>query len=160
MNVVNHYRDHPILVVFPRTRPGIYTFIIYPIDIDEELNNMVSKSSDDIQISHAILGEEDKLRLHEDRDDIIEWSRKWQMPFDIIKCQLLQVGIFNKKLDYEVIGRKIKDNLSVMDQGVIVSNNFKFSQHCDEAAMKTNRILGITNGNFTYKRKDVILPLY
>ncbi len=62
------------------------------------------------------------------------------MPFNINKCQILQVGSRSIKNDYEVRGVKIKCVHSVKDLGVSVASNLKFSQHCNESVIKANRI--------------------
>ncbi len=49
------------------------------------------------------------------------------MPFNINKCQILQVGSRNIKNDYEMLGVKIKSVHSVKDLGVTVTFNLKFS---------------------------------
>ncbi len=45
-------------------------------------------------------------------------------------------------------GVKIKSGQSVKDLGVTVSFNLKFSQQCNEAAKKGNRMLGLLKINF------------
>ncbi len=49
------------------------------------------------------------------------------MPFNIGKCQILQVGSRNIKNDYEMRGVRIKSVDSVKDLGVTVTSNLKFS---------------------------------
>ncbi len=44
--------------------------------------------------------------------------------------------------------------------GVSIASNLKSSQQCKDAAGKANKILGFINSNFTFKNKDIILPLY
>ena len=82
------------------------------------------------------------------------------MPFNINKCQILQIGNLNNRFKYDMSGQQLNSTTSIKDLGVIVSNNLKFSQQCNEAAKKANRMLGFINRNFTYKSKDIILPLY
>ncbi len=41
-----------------------------------------------------------------------------------------------------------------------IASNLKFSQQCKEAAGKANRMLGFIKRNFSFKNKDIILPLY
>ena len=57
-------------------------------------------------------------------------------------------------------GVKLKSAQCVKDLGVTVTSSLKFSQHCKDAAGKANRMLGFINRNFSFKNKDVILPLY
>ncbi len=59
-------------------------------------------------------------------------------------------------------GTKLESVQSVKDLGVTVASNLKFSQQCKDAAGKANtcRMLGFINRHFSFKNKDVILPLY
>ncbi len=64
------------------------------------------------------------------------------MPFNVDKCQVLQVGTRNKKFDYEMCGIKLKSVQCTKDLGVKIASNLKFSQQCVDAANKANRMLG------------------
>ena len=139
---------------------GPILFIMYINDLDVGLNNIISKFADDTKIGNAIISEEDRIKLQDDLNKITEWSTKWQMPFNINKCQILQVGSANKKYEYNMMGQNIATTPTVKDLGVTISTNLKFSQQCNEAAKKANRMLGFIKRNFTYKSKDIILPLY
>ena len=55
---------------------------------------------------------------------------------------------------------KLESVQYVKDLGVTISTNLKFSQQCKDAAGKANRMLGFINRNFSFKSKDIILPLY
>ncbi len=79
------------------------------------------------------------------------------MPFSVNKYHSLQVG---KKNEYEMNGTKLESVQCVKDLGVTVASSLKFSQQCKDATGKANRMLGFTNRNFSFKDKDVILPLY
>ena len=139
---------------------GPILFIIYINDLDVGLNNFITKFADDTKIGNAVITEEERLLLQQDLNKIAEWSENWNMPFNVNKCQLLQIGSQNKKYDYEIMGQQIKSVNQAKDLGVIISQNLKFSQHTNEAVKKANRMLGFINRNFTFKNKDIILPLY
>ena len=57
-------------------------------------------------------------------------------------------------------GTKFESVQCVKDLGVRITSSLKFSQQCKDAAGKANRMLGFINRNFSFKNKDVILPLY
>ncbi len=57
-------------------------------------------------------------------------------------------------------GTKFESVQCVKDLGVSIPLSLKFSQECKDAAGKANRMLGFINRNFSFKNKDVILPLY
>ncbi len=63
-------------------------------------------------------------------------------------------------MKYEMNGTKLESVQCVKNLGVSIISSLKFSQQCKDAAGKANRMLGITNRNFSFKNKDVILPLY
>ncbi len=53
--------------------------------------------------------------------------------------------------DYEMCSVKIKSINLVKDLGVTVPSNLKFSQQCNESLIKTNRMLGFIERNFSFK---------
>ncbi len=59
------------------------------------------------------------------------------MPFNINKCQILQVRSRNIKKDYEMCAVKIKIVYSVNDLGVTVASNLKFSRQCNKFLNQT-----------------------
>ncbi len=79
------------------------------------------------------------------------------MSFNIDKCQILQIGSNNRKMDYEMCGVKMKCSVFL---GVTIFSSLKFSQQCNEAVRKADRILGLIKRNFSIKNKDIVLRLY
>ncbi len=57
-------------------------------------------------------------------------------------------------------GEKLESVHCVKDLGVTITSNLKFSQQCKEAAGKANRMLGFIKRNFSFRNKDIILPLH
>ncbi len=82
------------------------------------------------------------------------------MLFIVNKCHILQVGTKNQKYNYEMSGEKLESIHCVKDLGVMNASNLKFSHKCKEAKGKANRMLGFIKRNFSFKNKDIILPLY
>ncbi len=75
------------------------------------------------------------------------------MPFNVDKCQVLEAGTRNKKLDYEMRGVKLKSIQCTKDLGVKIMSNLKFSQQCVDAANKRNRMLGFIKKTFQTRIK-------
>ncbi len=103
-------------------------FIIYINDIDVELNNRISKIADGMKIGNSIIGDPDRMSLQEDLRKISEWSQRWEMPFNINKCHILQVCTRNQKFEYEMNGTKLESLQCVKDLGVRIASSLKFSQ--------------------------------
>ncbi len=124
------------------------------------LNNFIAKFADDTNIGNSVISHRDRQSLQEDLRKISAWSDRWEMPFSVNKCHILQVGTRNRKYEYEMGGVKLESIHCVKDFGVTITSNLKFSQHCKEAARKTNRMLGFINRKFSFTNKDIILPMY
>ncbi len=73
---------------------------------------------------------------------------------------ILRVRFSIKKNDYDMCDVKIKSVYSVKDLGVTLSYNLKFSQQCNESVKKANRMMGLIKESFSFKNKDVVLPLH
>ncbi len=73
---------------------------------------------------------------------------------------ILQLGTRNLKYDYEMSGKKLESVHCVKDLGVMIAANLELSQQCKEAEGKVNGILGFIKRNFSFRNKDIILPLY
>ncbi len=82
------------------------------------------------------------------------------MPFNVNKCHILHVGTRNKKFDYEMHGVKLYSVQCVKYLGASIASTLKFSRQSKDAASKANRMLGFINRNFSFKNKDIALPLY
>ncbi len=98
-----------------------------------------------------MLSESDSRSLQEDLRKLSDWSEKWKIPFNISKCQILQVGSRNrKKEDHEICGVNIKSVHSAKDLGVTVSS-FSISA---TSLLKTTRMMRLIKRNFSFKNKD------
>ncbi len=90
----------------------------------------------------------------------MEWPQRWEVSFNVNKCHILQLITRNQRFDYEMNGTKLESVQCVRDLDVTIASSLKFSQQCKDAASKANRMLGFMNRNFSFKNKDVIIPLY
>ncbi len=75
---------------------GPVLFIIYINDINVGLN-LISKFADDTKIGNSIITDHDRMSLQEDLRKISDCPQRWEMPFNINKCHILQVVTRNKK---------------------------------------------------------------
>ncbi len=139
---------------------GPVLFIIYINDIDVGLNNFIAKFADDTKIRNSVISDRDRQSLYNDLSKISAWSARWKIPFNVKKCHILQVGTRNLRYDYEMSGEKLERVQCVKDLGVTIAWNLKFSQQCEDAADKANRMLSFTKRNFSFKNKGIILLLY
>ncbi len=86
---------------------GPLLFVVYINDIDLGLK-FIAKFADDTKIGNSLLSDRGRQSLQEDLRKISAWSDKWEMPFNVNKCHILQVGTINNKYEYEMGGVKLE----------------------------------------------------
>ncbi len=74
---------------------GPVLFIVYINDIDIGLNNFIGKFTDDTKIVNSGISDRDRQSLQDDLNKISAWSTRWEMPFNVKKFHILQVGTRN-----------------------------------------------------------------
>ena len=63
-----------------------------------------------------ISGEKDLLQR--DLDYLLDWSNTWQMPFNVLKCQVMHLGKDNQEFEYFMGSHKLKIVKERRDFGV------------------------------------------
>ncbi len=71
---------------------GPVLFVIYINDIDIGLNSFIAKFADDTKIGNSVISDRDRQSLLENLRKISAKSDRWEMPFNVNKCHILQVG--------------------------------------------------------------------
>ena len=103
--------------------------------------------------------------LQRDLEMLGEWSRVWQLRFNVDKCKVLQVGRPIESEPYvmqdeNVISYPLQSVEEEKDLGVWIDSKLKFSNHVEHAVSKANRILGLIRRSFTYLDIPLLKQLY
>ncbi len=72
-----------------------------------------------MKIGKSIITEHDRMSLQEVLRKISEWSQRWNMPFNVRKGHILQIGTKKKKTEYEKNDTKLEG---------VNGSSLKFSQ--------------------------------
>lgn len=139
---------------------GPLLFIIYINDLPEAVNSEVQIFADDTKIFKAIETVADSLTMQEDLNNILEWSSKWQLPFNISKCKIIHFGKNNPEYEYTMTDNRLEKVDFEKDLGVTFDRNLKFSKHISLIVSKANSRLGMIKRNFDNLSIEVFLPLY
>jgi len=116
--------------------------------------------ADDAKLMRVVNNREEVSLLQEDLDSMEEWTKKWEMNFNIEKCSVMHFGHGNQKAVYKLYDISIKPTDNIKDLGVTICDNLKFSLHCSQIANRANRTLGFIKSNLSSRNREVILPLY
>src|SRR6266516_4247025 len=140
---------------------GPILFIIYINDIDEKIVNRFWKFADDSKMLSKVGSEKEINAIKSDLLELVNWSDRWQMPFNAKKCKVLHMGKSNPSVEYDIKGEKIQVAEQEVDLGVIVKdNNLKADAQCIKASKKGKQLLGLISRTFVCKNKDIIVILY
>ena len=139
---------------------GPLLFIIYINDLDLGLVSKISKFADDTKMGINADSDAAVKQLQEDLRKVGEWSKKWQMPFNLDKCKIMHIGHKNKNEKYELLGKEIESVQQEKDLGVVITNDLKSSNQCIEAVKKAQKLLGYIKRQFRTRNRETILTLY
>ena len=135
---------------------GPILFVIFINDMPDVVESMCQLFADDakIFINVDIRDEANTKKLQEDLDKLTEWSKKWQLPFNVKKCISLHIGRNNPFHRYKMNGRKLDQVYEENDLGILMNNELKFHKQTSAVVKKASRVLGIIKKSFwgpTYK---------
>ena len=139
---------------------GPVLFVIYVNDIDEGLTCKISKFADDTKITGRVTTTAEKALLQSDLVRLVNWSKKWQMSYNVNKCKVLHIGSSNDCSNYSMNGVELCKVSEEKDLGVTISKDLKPEKHCSEVVKTANKLIGFIGRTFQFKSDKVILSLY
>jgi hypothetical protein len=78
----------------------------------------------------------DRVKFQESIDRLENWSREWQLLFNVFKCKIMHGGRQNAGHSYKMGGRELEVTKFEKDVGVMVEDTLKPSMQCAAAAAK------------------------
>ena len=142
---------------------GPVLFIVYMNDLHNVIKNSLLKCfADDSKIIKSIQNLEDREKLIEDLEAVLQWTEDNSMKFNADKFQLLQHGRDNElKQPYNLPGDQIlEQSKTVKDLGINVAEDLKWRYHINiltnDATSFANWILRTIKSRET----DVMLTMF
>jgi len=83
---------------------GPLLFLIYINDLDDGIMNWILKFADDTKIFGSVKTLEQHNQLQNDLNALLQWSKDWQMLFNVDKCKVMHFGRNNLMMDYALDG--------------------------------------------------------
>ena len=139
---------------------GPILFIIYINDLPDQVNSYLKIFADDTKFFRLITDIIDRQDLQHDLNKVLEWSHKWQLPFNIDKCKVIHYSYNNPLYNYTLNNKPLTTDTSEKDLGVTFTSDLKFSSHIRQIISKANSRLGLIKNTFTNKTAKIIIPLY
>ena len=128
---------------------GPILFLIFIDDLDADITNSILKFADDTKLYGKVNNEENRKQLQKDLDRLVDWTREWQMEFNIDKCKVMHIGKRNTNFTYEMEGKMLQTTKIERDLGIQVSADLKNSQQCRQAYGKASQMLAMVARTIT-----------
>ena len=152
---------HAVLSGVPQgSMLGSLLFNIYVNDMPNCVNSPILQFANDVKIFRAIGGAADFQQLQADINSFVDWSVKWQLRFNVSKCNLLHLRPLHFYREYNINGVVVSPSNLVKGLGVLIDNKFKFHNHSSVVACKANHMLAIISNSFWYMDGNILLNLY
>ena len=143
---------------------GPVLFVCYINDMPDVVTSLIFIYADDTKIVRKISTEDDRRELQGDLNDLIGWTRPWQLKFNAAKCKVMHIGSGNGCRGYtmEECGQlvQLENTTEEKDLGIWFDNKLRFSTHIGNAVSKANKILGLIKRSFVYKDEFVMKRLF
>ena len=139
---------------------GPLLFLIFINDLKEGILLKLSIFADDTKIMHIMNTEDEIKELEEDLKKLQKWSEMNDMKFNTDKYSVMHCGINNRKHQYKLYGKILRETNSEKDLGVIVDKDMKFKNQVAAQTKKANNMLGMIKRNFECVNQEIFQILY
>nr|VZI30292.1 unnamed protein product [Spirometra erinaceieuropaei] len=129
---------------------GPTLFLVFINDRVKDLDCDVTLFADDIKLWKVIHNAADADHLQANLNRLEDWSKRWLMPFNISKSNLLQLGSFRapSPSTYFLHGTPLQQVDSQKDLGVWITSSLKPTLHCAKAAISATATLQLIRRAF------------
>ena len=139
---------------------GPTLFVLFINDLPQVVESRVALFADDAKVFREIQSDEDRKKLQQDIDELLIWSKKWQLPFNESKCKVMHYGKTNRKADYNLGGVQIVEVSEEKDLGVTFDQQLRFGTNASKVVAAANSMLGLINRHFRHIETKPFMNLY
>ena len=135
---------------------GPQLFTIYINDLEEGTKRTVAMFADGAKICTGTGSFEEAWGLQKDLDKLGEWAKKWQMEYNVEKCEIMHFGRRNGDIDYFLYGKMLRKSETQRDLAVLVQDSLKVNVQVQSA----HAMPAFMSRWLEYKHRDVLLRLH
>ena len=142
--------------------PVLFSIFINDLDfsIDSSHGVLISKFADDTKLGKRINNTQDCNCLQSALDQLVKWSKRWNMSLHPDKCVVIHFGRENPHHLYSIDGKVIGKVEEVRDLGITISNSASQTSHVNKIAKKGHAVLSQMKRTVTYRDSTVFASIY
>lgn len=130
---------------------GPLLFLVFINDLPDCVSSSIRLYADDALLYRSIKTQDDTEALHQDLTNIQEWERKWLMPFNTEKCEVLRISSKRKNIiasiPYSIHGTALRTVDEAKYLGVTIHRTLKWKSHVNNICKRSNSTLGFLRRN-------------
>ena len=135
-------------------------FLTYINDIPDAVNSSIKIFADDTKVYRSVTHLTQIQDLQRDIDSVVDWSDKWQLPFNEAKCKCLHIGPGNLKHVYQMRDNVLESTSDERDLGIVIDSALKFKRQAASAASKATQVLAVIRRSFAHLTVQTVTLLY
>ena len=128
---------------------GPILFVIFINDMPDTIASFKTLFADDAKIFKAIESLNDITIIQDDICKLMQWSIKWQLPFNVSKCKVMHYGKKNPNHVYSMNNLQLASDTEEKDLGVIFDTSMTFKTHIRKMISKANARIGFIKRSFS-----------
>ena len=139
---------------------GPLFFIIYIDGLSKIVVNKINLYADDSKLYGLANNDFDKNVFQTDINQIYEFCRLWQLRINGSKCETLHFGTNNPNYLYAINQENVPIKNSYKDLGVMISNDFSMTEHCNHVYRTASFRLKQFNVSFACRNRSFRLFIF
>jgi len=116
--------------------------------------------ADDVKIYAVINDVNDTIAFQTGLDALNAWSIAWQLPISLNKCSVLHLGRNNIGHSYQLNCVQLPDVLEVIDLGIKIDSNLRFTKHYRFMANKAQHRASLILRTFKSRDPDLLFKAF
>ena len=117
--------------------------------------------ADDSKLFFKCTSDSDHQKLLSDVRDVFKWMELNQLKVAVEKCAVLHLGAMNPCRDYATDDNNVIPPVnSIRDIGILMSDDLKFSLHCNSVAQKAFTMINLFFRAFNCRDRDFLRKFF
>ena len=143
---------------------GPLLFLIYINDLTQIFNSTATPKlyADDLKLYATLTCNNDEIAFRKNLEMLSNWSKTWQLPISINKCQHLTIGRRRSKTTtaFSLDGTVLPAPTLVNDLGILIDSGLTFSAHIDKITSKAYQRSYLIRKCFRSRDTNILLKAF
>ena len=161
---LNYYKSNCYPVTSSVPKGTKLAPILYNLYCNDIVNNFkyakVKMYAVDLTIYAIIKNDDDRIKLQNELNDLVNWTAKWQLKINYQKYHIIHFGYKNLNFNDCFDNNNITTSHCEKILGVIIDNKLSFKEHIYDCVNRASKICNIIFANIKQVNNSILIKLY